>query len=108
LTGFRILPQPTPENIFTRAIWNVVNGIMRGKTNNTGTVTLAANAATTTVLDPRIDGQTVMLLQATTANAAAEMGNGTIFWSVPTAGSVVINHANNAQVDRTFLFALIG
>jgi len=46
----------------------------------------------------------------TTANASAELGSGT--WIVPEAtilnGSFVITHANNAQADRTFRYAIIG
>lgn len=49
---FRVLP---PFGGDQRAIAEVVNGIMNGKTNNTGTVTLATgNATTTTINDARI------------------------------------------------------
>ena len=38
-----------------RAVAEIVNGIMNGKTNNHGTVTLATgNATTTTITDERI------------------------------------------------------
>lgn len=87
---------------------DVINNIMRGKLNCTGTVTLAAGAATTTLSDALIGGSSVVLLQPTTANAAAELGNGTLYFDVPGAGSVVINHANSAQTDRTFTYVVIG
>jgi hypothetical protein len=49
---FRRLP---PFGGDQRAVAEIVNGIMDGKTNNTGTVTLAtSNATTTTITDARI------------------------------------------------------
>ena len=75
----------------------------------TGLVTLAANTASTSLIDARIRFDSPIFLQPTTANAAVEIGNGTLF--LPEAGrangAIVIAHANNAQVDRTFRY-LIG
>lgn len=49
---FRTLP---PFGGDQRAVAEIVNGIMNGKTNNTGLVTLATgNATSTTITDPRI------------------------------------------------------
>lgn len=46
-----------------RAIAEIVNGIMNGKTNNHGTVTLATgNATTTTIYDQRISKDTKIVL----------------------------------------------
>ena len=46
-----------------RAIAEIVNGIMNGKTNNHGTVTLATgNATTTTITDARISADTKIVL----------------------------------------------
>ena len=50
----------------------------------------------------------MVLLQPTSANAAAELGNGTLYFDAPGAGSVVIRHANNAQIDRSFNYVVIG
>ena len=81
-----------------------------GRSNAVGTVTLTASAATTTVTDENCAAGSVILPMPTTANASAELGNGT--WIVPEAtilnGSFVITHANNAQADRTFRYAIIG
>ncbi len=112
--AFPTLGAPTPNIgtklpeviMFLGKVRDVVNNTMRGKINATGTVTLTANAATTTITDTRIGGSTVVLLQPTTANAAAALA--TTYISTPTQGSVVINHANNAQVDKIFLTVLIG
>lgn len=69
----------------------------------TGSVTLTANSATTTLTDPRIGINSAVLLIPTTANAAAEAP-----YIAVTAGSCTINHANNAQTDRTFRYAIVG
>lgn len=89
-----------------RGLKEVVNNILRGKLNNTGTVTLTPSAITTTITDNRIGGSSTIHLQPTTANAAAALA--TTYPSTPGAGTVVINHANDAQVDKTFLYAILG
>jgi len=70
--AFPTLGAPAPAigaKVSDIAIWlskarDVVNNIMRGKLNVLGTLTLTANAATTTLTDTRIGGSTVFLLQA--------------------------------------------
>jgi hypothetical protein len=60
---FRVLP---PFGADQRGVAEVVNGIMNGKTNNTGAVTLATGgASTTTITDARIGVDSVILLMAT-------------------------------------------
>ena len=57
---FRLLP---PFGSDQRGVAEVVNGIMNGKTNNTGTVTLATgNATTTTITDARIGIDSVIIV----------------------------------------------
>lgn len=91
---------------------NVTNGVLNGKTNNTGSVTLDANSATTTVTEAsgRIGPDTVILFMPTTANAATEAGAGSIYVSSRNVASntFTITHANNAQTDRAFKYVLIG
>ena len=60
---FRVLP---PFGADQRGVAEVVNGIMNGKTNNTGSVTLATGGAfTTTITDARIGVDSVILLMPT-------------------------------------------
>jgi len=89
-----------------RKIVVAVNNILRGKTNNTGTVTLTAGSATTTLTDIRIGINSVITLQPTTANAAGALAN--VYFGSAGDGTITINHANNAQVDRTFLYCVVG
>jgi hypothetical protein len=60
---FRRLP---PQGGDQRAVAEIVNNMMDGKTNNTGTVTLATDgASTTTITDARIGANSVILLSPT-------------------------------------------
>jgi hypothetical protein len=57
---FRRLP---PQGGDSRAIAEIVNGIMDGKTNNTGSITLATGgASTTTINDARIGQDSTIIL----------------------------------------------
>lgn len=77
-----------------------------GKNDAHGSITLTANAASTTLADVRIGGNTVLVLSPTTANAAAAVA--TTYYDTLARGSLVIHHANNAQTDKTFGYALVG
>jgi hypothetical protein len=67
---FRRLP---PAGGDQRAVAEIVNGMMDGKTNNTGTITLATgNATTTTINDPRISRDSMILLVPKSAAAFAD------------------------------------
>ena len=67
---FRTLP---PFGGDQRAVAEIVRGIMDGKTNNTGTITLATgNATTTTIYDERIGYDSVILLVPKSAAAFAD------------------------------------
>jgi len=101
------LPRKWADEADHRArISDTVNNILQGKTNNRGSITLTASSATSTLTDKRIGADSVILLQPTTSNAAAELA--TLYFGTPGDGSVTINHANNAQVDRTFKYVIIG
>ncbi len=85
----------------------VINQLMDGKDNATGTLTLTINVATTTLIDRRIGPDTIVLLEPTSANAKAE---GTPWQTLPniTRGQAVLNHVNSATAGRTFGFVLRG
>lgn len=83
-----------------------INNILRGKTNNWGSVTLTANAASTSVTDPRAGYNSVVTLSPTTANAAAAIA--TTYIATYGDGTFTITHANNAQSDKTFKYVVTG
>jgi hypothetical protein len=86
----------------------VVNNVMRGKINATLDVTLTANAASTTVSDARIGGGCGIYPMPLSANAAAEIAGGTLWWGPPGNQTVTLNHASNPQTDRRFRLLIIG
>ena len=103
--NFRRLPAAATN---PREISQVVNGVLDGKLNSTGSFTCTASAASTSVTDYRAGKDSVILLMPTTSNAASEMGAGTIFVSARAKQSFTVTHANNAQTDRTFEYIIIG
>ena len=70
MTQFRSLPIAGADN---RAVADVVRGIMDGKTNNTGSITLATgNATTTTLYDERIGYDSLIYFVPISAAANAD------------------------------------
>src|SRR3990167_4571307 len=75
-----------PKKVYewVRKIAETLSAVLDGKLNNRiSTTSLTANAATTTITDERIGPDTVVVLTPTTANAAAEIGNGTLYQTPP-------------------------
>ena len=85
-----------------------IQELSAGRSNAANTVTLTASAASTVVSFDNCSADSILLLVPMTANAAAELGAGTMYVSAVAHRSFTITHANNAQVDRTFGFACIG
>ncbi|HVR65133.1 MAG TPA: hypothetical protein VMT98_00725 [Verrucomicrobiae bacterium] len=103
--GFRGLPV---NGGTAREIAEVVNRMLTGGLNNSGSVTLAAGVSATVVGDPRVSGSSTILLWPTTTNAAAELGAGTIHTSAKAKGGFTLTHANNGLTDRKFDYAILG
>ena len=82
-----------------------------GRSNATGTVTLAINSATTVVTPTQagtIATGSQPILTPITANAGTEFGSGNWYISTVTNGSFTITHTNSATTGRTFLYAILG
>jgi hypothetical protein len=96
-----------PTGATPREVSNVVNSILSGKTNNTGSVTLAvASATTTTIFDERIGTESVILLMPTTANAASSLA--TTYVSARVKASATLTHTANILADKTFGYVIVG
>jgi hypothetical protein len=85
-----------------------IQQLAAGRSNATGSVTLATGSATTTVPAANCAAGSTPILTAASANAATEVGNGTMFVTMVTNGSFTITHANSATAGRTFLYAILG
>ena len=97
----------SPGEANPRTIVTAINQIIEGRSNAAGTVTLDPNVASTAVSDAIFSEDAVPLLFPQTANAAAELGAGTMYAAV-TDGTLTVTHANNTQTDRTFSYLVIG
>ena len=100
---FRRLP---PFGGDQRAVAEVVNNIMDGKTNNTGRITLAQSATTTTLTDARIGADSVILFTPLSSHGAAEMAH--LYISAQTTGSATITHRNTGNSDLNFQYIVVG
>lgn len=101
----------TEPSSLLRSINRIVEGIrtiLQGKLNCRAEVTLTANATATAVTDPRASAFSYIGLMPKTANAAAELGAGTLYVSARNNGAFTLAHANNGQTDRSFVYLLIG
>jgi hypothetical protein len=83
-----------------------IQQLYAGRSNATGTVTLAAGAASTVVNPPNCALQSAVFLFPKTANAAAALA--TTFINSVGKQSFTISHANNAQTDRSFFYVCLG
>lgn len=107
-TGRPRVPEFIPNaDEHRRLLARSLNEMRAGRLDCVVDVTLTENVTSTVVTDARINVWTAALPMPRTANAAAEIGAGTMYFT-PAAGSLTITHANNAQTDRTFTIALIG
>ena len=101
---FRSLP---PFGGDQRQVAEVVRGLMDGKSNNTGSVTLATGGATTTTLDDRrISADSVVMFVR--ASAAAYADSSVIYTSSQGQGTATITHPANSTANKTYKYVVIG
>lgn len=84
----------------------VVNRINSGKINVKTEFTLATGTTTTVVTDDRLSLDSVVLLDPTTANAAAEVPYA--ISSDRRNGQWTFTHVNSGTSDRTYKIAILG
>jgi hypothetical protein len=102
---FRVLP---PFGGEPRAVAEILNGVMNGKTNNTGTISFVTDDLPLTVEDARCGFGTVVLLSPTNSRACQLINH--VFISSTTSGSFVIDLRSGSSGSGTanFSYALIG
>lgn len=99
---FRTLP---PFGGDQRQTAEVVRGIMDGKTNNTGEITLTQSSTTTTLNDRRIGANTVILFSPINEKAASEIAG--LYVSSRGQGTATLTHGSH-NFDMKYAYALIG
>lgn len=85
-----------------------VRDLFFGRSAAMGECTLAANETTTTVQATNCGPSSRIALTPRTANAAAALATTYIPEATTKEGQFVVHHANNAQIDRTFGYAIHG
>lgn len=95
------------EKDLTKVIM-AVQQISAGRSNGVGTITLTPSVASTTKTDINCASGSTVMFTPTTASAATEIGNGTMYLSAVANQSFTLTHANSATADRTFLYAILG
>ena len=104
MSGFQVSPQEKDPAAFATAIGE----LYAGRSNASGSVTLAPGAAVTVVNAPNCAPQAAVFLFPRTANGAAAVASTFVPAGAVRPGSFTISHANNAQADRTFFYVCIG
>lgn len=89
---------------WSRSVANVLNNVLRGKINSTGSVTLQTSATSTTVNNPLCGINSTILLSPINATAAGVIATTSV---VAGDGDFVITHGS-AGSTRTFRYAILG
>ena len=100
---YRTLPYQGGD---ARLVSEVVNNAMNGKTNNSGTFTLATSVTQTTVSNERAGFDSIIVLSPRTSNAAAESDY--TFIKTKAKGSFIIGHRNTSNTDVTYDYIIVG
>ena len=104
---YKAPPKNADNNInFWKELLLVVQNLYDGKSQDTGQFNLEASATTTTVKDPRVCEQSVVLLSPYTANAVAVLAS--TYVSDYGNGQFTVTHTSLSSTDRTFRYAVIG
>jgi hypothetical protein len=82
-----------------------LQGLMDGRTNNAGSVTLTASTVTTVVSDRRAGVDSVVVFMPTTSNAAIVLDR--LYISARTDGAFTITHASTTSTDMSYEYALL-
>ena len=85
-----------------------IQQLAAGRSNAVGSVTLLTGVPSTSVATSNCATGSVPILVPASANAATEIGNGTMYVGAVANGSFTVTHANSATTGRTFLYAVVG
>ena len=89
-----------------RAVAEVVNNAMNGKTNNSGTFTLLTSVTETTVSNERAGFDSVIVFSPTSVTAAEETHY--TYIKTKAKGSFTVGHRNTSNTDVTYDYIIVG
>jgi hypothetical protein len=99
----------SPAEKDTFRIVMAVRQLIEGRSNATGTFTLATSPATSTVVAaPTCGAGSIILLMPQTANSAAALAATFVAAANVTKGQFIVTHSTSSQTDRTFGYVALG
>lgn len=102
---------PSLEETDLKNIILAIQQLAAGRSNATGTVTLATGAATTVVTPTQsglISSNSNIHFTPKTAAAATEWASGNMYVSSVSKDTFTITHTNSATAGRTFMWSVLG
>ena len=97
-------PIARDDESFLRKLAFVINETQKGKTNNTGEVTLTNGTTSTVVSNPLCNAKSVIVLDRNSSLAAGLTG----VYTTKANGSFTIFHSNPGGTTAVFRYAIIG
>ena len=94
-----------PTGSEPRDISTVVNGLIEGKSNNTGEFVTATSTTTTTLTDERIGFNSVIVIMPLDSNSAAELID--VYFDTFAQGSCTVHHGSHG-VARNYRYIIVG
>lgn len=99
-----------PENYsadpeYIRKLKVSVNSAMKGKTNNTGEITVTPNASSSVYTDNFCNVNSVILLSPVTSNAAVHHSG---LYAVAGDKTFTVYHSNSSHTDKTYRYVIVG
>ena len=94
-----------PTGSEPRDISTVVNGLIEGKSNNTGEFVTATSTTTTILTDERIGFNSVIVFMPLDHNSSQELKD--IYFDTFAQGSCTVHHGSHA-VARNYRYIIVG
>ena len=94
-----------PSGSEPREISEVVNNLVEGKSNNTGSFSTTVNTTTTTLSNERIGFNSVIVIMPLDANSAAELKD--VYFDTFAQGSCTVHHGSHG-VSRNYRYIIVG
>ena len=100
---YRTLPYQGAD---PRVVAEILNNVMNGKTNNSGTFTLAVDVTETTIANERAGFDSVILFSPITKSAANEVRHTWI--KAKGKSNFTIGHRITSKTDVTYDYIIVG